>query len=286
MTMKYEGKTILITGAGGFLGQELVKKLLEFNPKSIRALGHSEFPLYNLMQKVGHDPRVRMILRDITDKEGMKLAIEGVDILIHTAAIKSIDLAHYNAIHAINTNVQGTINIVECALNSPSLERMVFISSDKACNPVSLYGATKLVGEHVIRMAGSISKDKIFCTTRSGNFYGSSMSVIPLWNEQAKEGKPLTITDPDMKRHLISIRDMVDFVLRSLSSAKGGEIFIPGHKIMKEHKMIDIANRISRKHKIVGARPGERMREPLWTEEEESCIIRTKEGDYILKSDL
>ncbi len=281
--MTYEGKTILITGAGGFLGQELVKKLLEFNPKSIRALGHSEFPLYNLMQKVGHDPRVRMILRDITDKEGMKLATEGVDILIHTAAVKSIDLAHYNAIHAINTNVQGIINIVECALNSPSLERMVFISSDKACNPVSLYGATKLVGEHVIRMAGSISKDKIFCSTRSGNFYDSFMSVIPLWNEQAKEGKPLTITDPDMKRYFISIGDMADFILRSLSSAKGGEIFIPGPKIMKEHRMIDIANRISRKHKITGARPGERMREPLWTEEEESRVIRTKEGDYVLR---
>lgn len=268
----FKDKTILVTGAGGSLGSVLVEKLLNLKPKSIRALGHSELPLYNLVERVNHDPRVRPILRDVMDLDGMRMAMEGVEIVIHTAAVKSVDIAHYNALHAIRTNVDGTINIVKCALDSPCFERMIFISSDKACYPVSLYGATKMLGEGILNWAQSISKSKVFCCTRSGNFYGSLMSVLPLWEQQAKEGKPLTITDRGTKRYFIKINDMADFVLEVLSGARGGEIFIPRKEIMKEYRMVDLANKISKRHKIIGLRPGERLIEPLWTQEERSGV--------------
>jgi FlaA1/EpsC-like NDP-sugar epimerase len=192
--------------------------------------------------------------------------------LIHTAALKSIDLFAYNAMHGIRTNIDGTINIVKCALESPTFERMCYISSDKAVNPCSPYGSTKLLGEGVMSWAQNISKKKIFCSTRSGNFYGSLMSVVPKWQDQAKEGKPLTITNPDMMRYFIKTEDMADFVLNVLPLSVGGEIFIPGKEIMKEYRMIEIADSISKNHVITGARPGERLREPLWSPEEEHLV--------------
>jgi FlaA1/EpsC-like NDP-sugar epimerase len=264
----YQDKIVLITGAGGTLGQELVKHLLLRNPKKIKALGHSEKSIYNLMEEVNHNKRIEPILTDIRDIEGMRKASVGVDYIIHCAAVKSIDVAQHNAIYSLKTNIDGVINVARCVLESPTIRKMMFISSDKSVYPITLYGATKLIGEYIMEWSQNQTKDKVFCSTRNGNFYKSNMSAMSLWEKQAKDGKPLTVTHPDMKRYFIEIENVAKFVLDRLEEAKGGEIYIPGPSMLKEKRILDMANEISKNHVYIGLRPHEKFAEKLWMDEE------------------
>lgn len=276
-----EGKTVLITGAGGTLGSTLVKHMLHLNPKKIKALGHSEKSIYNLIEEA-NSPIVEPVLTDICDMEGMRKALVGVDYVIHCAAVKSIDLAQANALHSLRTNLDGTINIIRLVLESPTIEKMMFISSDKSVYPITIYGATKLIGEQLMEWAQNQSK-KVFCSVRNGNFYKSNMSAISLWEKQKAKGLPLTITDPKMKRYFIEVNDVADFVIKRILEAKGGEIFIPGPQILKEKDIIDLANSISTSHVIIGLRPHEKFAEKLWMEEETKGL-ETREDYYIVRS--
>ena len=206
------------------------------------------------------------------------MAGENVDIVIHTAAVKNIEISEFNPIQTIETNITGTVNMINmCMTNKP--KKFLNISTDKAADATTLYGTTKNIGEKLTSWAGSHVSPTKFASARFGNVIETRGNVFEVWNEENKEGRPLSITDPNMKRYFFNIEQAVSFVLECLLEIKNGEIFIPK---MKLFKVVELANKISKNHKIIGVRKGEKMNEILMNSEEKDRSIE-KKNMWIIK---
>lgn len=283
-------KVILITGGTGSFGKKFTQVVLEnYKPEKLIIFSRDELKQFEMSQKWNTKkyPCIRYFLGDVRDKERLVRAFHGVDYVIHAAALKQVPAAEYNPGECIKTNISGTINVIDAALFN-NVKKVVALSTDKACNPINLYGATKLCADKLLIAANvyrGIDKDTIFTVVRYGNVLGSRGSVIPFFKERSKTGV-LPITDPRMTRFWITLDQGVHFVLKVLELAKGGEIFVPKIPSMR---IIDLAKAIAPEclHKTVGIRPGEKIHETLIGEDEgrntteynECYIVRQKQSD-------
>ena len=281
----YRGKRILVTGGAGYIGQRLTEKLLEFDPEVIRIFDMNETGLFNLRQKyVGENEKeVRFLLGDIRNVNRLQYAFRGIDIVFHTASYKHVLECEYNPLDAVETNIHGTANVIQAAIEK-NVEKVIFTSSDKAVNPSNTMGATKLLAEKLITAANIYSAHStIFACCRFGNVIGSSGSVIPLFEEQIIDNKKITITDSNMTRFIITKEKAIELVLLSGILAKGGEIFIFK---MPAININDLADAMTEKFgvaskEIIGRKAGEKMYEELMTGEEMSRAYGG-EGMYIV----
>jgi UDP-N-acetylglucosamine 4,6-dehydratase len=267
--MNWSEKIILLTGGTGSFGQKFVEVMLkEYNPKTIRIFSRDELKQWEMAQKFNHDERLRFFIGDIRDKERLERAMDGVDIVVHAAALKQVPLCEYNPFEAVKTNILGAQNVIEAALDH-NVERVMAISTDKAVNPVNLYGATKMCMEKLFIAANSYvgpkRQTKMSCV-RYGNVVGSRGSVIPLFKKQRQTGK-ITITDPRMTRFWITLEQGVRFVINCIEKMHGGEIFVPKIPSMR---IMDLAKAVAPECEIefIGIRPGEKIHECLLTEDE------------------
>jgi len=281
LTKELKNMTILVTGGAGSLGSELCKRLLDYPIKTLRVLDVNEHSLFKLNRKI-QDKRIRLLLGDILDKERINMAGKNVDIIIHTAAVKNIEITEFNPIQTINVNINGTINLIEMAIQN-KLKKFVNISTDKSVDSSTLYGLAKHVGEKLIIWAGGHLHPIKFGTIRFGNIIESKGNVFEIWEEEHKKNNPLSITDKNMKRYFIHLDEIVEFILECIPQISKGEVFIPK---MKSYKITDLANNISKKHKIIGLREGEKMEEILLTKEEEEKSTQTKNMWIIKNSEL
>ena len=263
--MSLTGKIILVTGGTGSFGQKFVEEALSQDPLAIRVFSRGEM-LQEEMQKKFKDERLRFLIGDVRDEERLELAMEGVHIVVHAAALKIVPTAEYNPQECVKTNIIGSMNVAYAAIKS-GVQQVIGISSDKACHPVNLYGATKSVMERVMIQSNVYSRfrTRISCT-RYGNVVGSRGSVVPLFKQQRETGE-VTITHPEMTRYWITLDQGVKFVTHCIEAMRGGEIFVPKLPSMK---VTDLANAICPNcvQKIIGIRPGEKIHETLVTEDE------------------
>ncbi|WP_052347437.1 SDR family NAD(P)-dependent oxidoreductase [Candidatus Nitrosotenuis chungbukensis] len=258
-----KGKTILITGGAGSIGSEITRELLRFPVKTIRVFDSDEYSLYRLSKSVD-DARVRFLLGSILDKDRLEVAGQNVDIIIHTAAVKNIEITEFNPLETIDINVIGLMNLIKMAMrNKP--KKFLNISTDKAAEATTLYGSTKSLGEKLTTWAGQHVTTTKFATARFGNVMETRGNVFELWREEKERGKPLSITHPDMKRYFFNVNEAANFALSCISVMREGEIFVPK---MKLYNVIDLAKKISNNYKIVGKRNGEKIIETLITDEE------------------
>lgn len=274
----YRGKSILVTGGVGSIGKELVKNILKMDVKSLRVLDNNETGLFDLGHELKSD-KIRLLVGDIRDKERLKRAMEGVDIVFHAAALKHVPLCEYNPFDAVKTNILGTQNVLNVALDE-EVEKVIVISTDKAANPVNVMGATKLLAERLTLSANSYrgNRKTVFSCVRFGNVMASRGSVIPLFIEQIRAGGPVTVTDPDMTRFIMDIPKATDLILKAGEMAQYGEIFILKMPVIKIGDLADAMisfcthrngqNINDIEIKITGARPGEKKYEELMTESE------------------
>lgn len=263
----FDNKTILVTGGSGSFGQKFSEILLKkYNPKSIRIYSRGEL-LQVLMEQKFKDERLRFFIGDVRDEKRLKRAMSGADIVVHAAALKHVPACEYNPLEAVKTNIDGTANVINSAIDN-DIEKVMLISTDKAVHPVNLYGATKMVAEKLIIQGNSYTGEKKtrFSCVRYGNVIGSRGSVIPVFKEQMKSGV-ITITDERMTRFWITLDQGVNFVINCIEKMRGGEIFIPKIPSMK---LMDLADAISPgiEKQITGIRPGEKLHEVMLTEDE------------------
>ncbi|MGY5708910.1 UDP-N-acetylglucosamine 4,6-dehydratase (inverting) [Vibrio cincinnatiensis] len=262
-------KTVLITGGTGSFGKQFIKTILERYPqvKKIVIFSRDELKQFELKQQYPHNqyPQLRFFIGDVRDRNRMVQACEGVDVIIHAAAIKQVDTAEYNPTECIRTNIDGAENVINAALQC-GVKDVVALSTDKACAPINLYGATKLASDKLFTAANNIkgSRDLKFSVVRYGNVMGSRGSVIPFFMKKREEGV-LPITHEEMTRFNISLQDGVNMVMYALEHHLGGEIFIPK---IPSYRILDIAKAIAPDcaTKIVGIRPGEKVHEEMITD--------------------
>jgi UDP-N-acetylglucosamine 4,6-dehydratase (inverting) len=261
-------KSILITGGTGSLGKQLTKRIFEKwpNVKRVAIFSRDEQKQYHMALEYPSSkyPAIRFLIGDIRDKERLKRAIEGIDIVIHTAAMKHVPIAEYNPDEAVKTNIIGSQNVIDACL-ATGVENVVALSTDKAAAPINLYGATKLAADKLFIAANNIrgKRNIKFSVVRYGNVMGSNGSVIPYFMDKRKEGV-LPITDKNMTRFNISLDEGVNMVFHAIEHAWGGEIFVPK---IPSYKIMDVANAICPDCKKIetGIRPGEKLHEEMIT---------------------
>ena len=276
ITKQLRNKTILVTGGAGSIGSALTKKLLEYPVKTVRVLDIDEHALFQLNRSI-NDDRLRLLLGSVTDKERIEMAIHEVEIVFHLAAVKNIEISEFNPIETIDTNINGSVNLIKmCMTNKP--KKFFNISTDKASNPSTLYGTTKQLSERLTSWAGFHSDHTNFTSIRLGNVMETRGNVFEIWNEELKNNKPLSVTHPSMKRYFFHVNEAVDFILQCLISAKTGEILVPK---MKKYEIKELADKISKKHRIIGLRQGEKMEEVLISEDEMK-IANKKENMWVI----
>lgn len=274
--MVLDGLTVLITGGTGSFGHAFIKEALKHDPKKLIVLSRDELKQFEMRNEV-NDDRVSYFLGDIRDRDRLYRAFYGVDVVIHAAALKQIPALEYNPSEAIKTNIMGAQNILDAAIDR-GVKKIIGLSSDKAVNPINLYGATKLAMEKLLIAGNSYAgkKETRFSLVRYGNVAGSRGSVIPFFRKKLKLGEPLPITDRKMTRFWITLDQGVDLVLRGLELMKGGEIFIPK---IPSFKITDLANAIAPGAicEVVGIRPGEKLHEVLISESESHMTFSYKD---------
>jgi len=281
------GKSVLITGGTGSFGKKFTETIFKRYPDVKRVVIYSRGEVLQFEMKQMYPeskyPQIRFFIGDIRDKDRLKRACEGIDVIIHTAAIKQVDTAEYNPEECIKTNVNGAQNLIDAALEC-GVKNVVALSTDKACAPINLYGATKLVSDKLFTAANNIkgSKDIRFSAVRYGNVMGSRGSVIPFFMDK-KEEEFLPITHPEMTRFNISLQDGVNMVMYAIENALGGEIFIPK---IPSYKIMDVAEAIAPgiETKIVGIRPGEKLHEEMITDTDALNTIELDKYYAILPS--
>lgn len=278
------GKTILITGGTGSFGNAFTKYVLEhYNPQKIIIYSRDEYKQFIMANKFKeHKEKLRFFIGDVRDKDRLYRAFDGVDYVVHAAALKQVPACEYNPMEAVKTNINGAMNIVEAALNC-GVKRVVALSTDKAVNPINLYGGTKLVSDKLFISANAYagSKDVCFSVVRYGNVAGSRGSVIPFFrNIVANGGKELPITDYRMTRFWISLDEGVQLVIKALGEAKGGETFISK---IPSFKITDLAQAILPGCEMpeVGIREGEKLHEIMVTKED-SMLTYEYEKHFIV----
>ena len=276
----WRNQTILLTGGTGSFGKHFCKIMTEkYHPKVIRVYSRDELKQHEMRQQFGEE-HIRYFIGDIRDSDRLKRAMEGVDIVIHAAALKQVPACEYNPLEAIKTNIHGAQNLIDAAIDT-GVKKVMALSTDKAANPVNLYGATKLCAEKIIIQGNAYAgtRETKFSCVRYGNVLGSRGSVIPVFKKQKKTGK-ITITDKRMTRFWLTLDQAVQLVIDGLNNMQGGEIFIPKIPSMK---VMDLAKAVAPECEIqiIGIRPGEKLHEILITEEEGFNAVDYK-GMYVI----
>lgn len=261
------GKVVLITGGTGSFGKAFLRELLDHHePAAVRIFSRDELKQHELARRIGDD-RVRYLIGDVRDPGRLTRATYGVDVIVHAAAMKQVPICEYNPFEAVQTNILGAENVVTAAL-AHGVPKTIALSTDKAVNPVNLYGATKLAAEKVVTQANVYAGDRDikFSSVRYGNVVGSRGSVVPLFKRQAEEGE-LTLTDEAMTRYWITLQQAVALVIDSIGNMRGGEVFVPRIPSMR---VTDLAEALAPgvPRRILGIRPGEKIHECLITGDE------------------
>jgi len=282
-----KGKKILITGVCGTVGSELIEQLIynnEGSPREIIAIDNNESALFFIDQKYASHRNVHCYVSDIRDKDDLIHKMKGVDIVFHAAALKHVLLNEYSPNQTVHTNITGVQNIIKAA-HINNVEKVIFTSSDKAVNPTNVMGTSKLMGERLMTAANNFAHGKgpIFSSTRFGNVLGSSGSVVQIFHKQISKGGPVTLTDLNMTRFVMSVKESIQLILDSAKSAKGGEVFITKMPIIR---IIDLAEVMIEQLapvygfkpseieiKEIGAKPGEKLYEELMSDEETGRAI-------------
>lgn len=271
----FDGSSILITGGTGSFGKAFLKQVLETrNPARVAIYSRDELKQYEMKQSYGDDPRVRFFLGDIRDRDRLRMALHGVDYVVHAAALKQVDTAEYNPMEFVKTNILGSENVMLASIDA-GVEKVVALSTDKASSPVNLYGATKLTADKLFISGNhySHSYGTTFSVVRYGNVMGSRGSVIPFFRELAERGEPLPITDKRMTRFWITLLQAVEFVINSFETMQGGELYVPRIPSMR---VLDLAEAIAPGAPLVeiGTRPGEKLHEEMISSEDSRRTIR------------
>lgn len=285
---EFTGKRILVTGGTGSIGFHIVRQLLAFNPRQIRVFSRDDSKQFYARMRLQNDPRVDFLLGDVRDKPRLHMAMENVDVVFHCAALKHVLASENDPYEAVKTNVLGTQNVLECALER-GVDKFVGISTDKAADPTSVLGCTKLLSEKLMSSTFHYkgSKKTRFCFVRFGNVIGTRGSVVPLFCWQIKNGGPVTVTDPSMRRFFMSIDDAVQLIFKATHLMHDREIFILKMPIMRitdlAQALVELyapkfgkdAATISVKH--IGRLHGERMHEKLVGRDECENALETPE---------
>src|SRR5690554_5778965 len=264
-----ENKSLLITGGTGSLGKALTTHILNNYPqiKKLAIFSRDEQKQFQMAQEYPADryPQIRFFIGDVRDRERLTRAMKGIDYVIHAAAMKHVPIAEYNPDECVKTNIHGAQNVIDACFDT-EVERVVALSTDKACAPINLYGATKLTSDKLFVAANNIKGDNPirFSVVRYGNVMGSNGSVIPFFLKKKRNGGALPITDPNMTRFNISLQDGVEMVMHALEHAWGGEIFVPK---IPSYRIMDVAKAIGPdcEYPIIGIRPGEKVHEEMIT---------------------
>jgi len=281
--MIFKDKTILITGGTGSFGTRFITRLLaDHEPRAIRIFSRDELKQWELQRRFADDDeRLRYLIGDVRDKDRLVRATRGVDIIVHAAALKHVPVCEYNPFEAVRTNIMGAENVVAAAIEN-DVPITINLSTDKAVNPVNLYGATKLAAEKIVNQANAYAADSParFASVRYGNVVGSRGSVVPLFKRQAETGV-ITITDERMTRFWITLDQAVQFVVDASTRMGGGETFIPRVPSMR---VTDMAAALApdAEIKIIGIRPGEKLHELLVTEDESRHAYEVDNGFVVM----
>jgi len=287
MSKQWQGKRVLITGVCGTIGRELLRQVVGKDAREIIGIDNNETELFFIDQEYESHPNVHLYLGDLRDKEKLMRKMKGVDIVLHAAALKHVILCEKTPRDAVQTNILGTQNVIDAAVSN-GVERVVFTSSDKAVNPTNVMGTTKLMGERLMTAANAHRhpSDPLFFSTRFGNVLGSRGSVIPLFHKQIKSGGPVTLTDSEMTRFIMSVEQAVKLVLDSVFLAQGGEVFVTKMRVVRirdvAEVMINVLTRGSDKVevKVIGSKPGEKLYEELMNDEETRRTVEV--GNYFV----
>jgi UDP-N-acetylglucosamine 4,6-dehydratase len=293
MSGMYKGKKILLVGGTGTIGRHLLKRLLEEEPSVIRIFSRDEHKQYEMQQELSSYTNIRYLIGDIRDSARLLRAMEGIDYVFHSAAMKHVPSCEYNPFEAVQTNVIGTQNVINAAIEN-GVQKVLFTSTDKAISPTNAYGATKLTAERLISAAQYHKgpKSTIFSSVRFGNVMGSRGSVIPLFIKQIKESSAITVTDIDMIRYMMTPSQAVTLMLKANELAHGGEVFVLKMPIVRLADLAEvIIQEISKEYHIegpvkinsIGLRPGEKMYEELMTDDEYRYALEL-EDMYIVPS--
>lgn len=279
--MDWAKQVILVTGGTGSFGRQFVDIMLrELHPMKLIVFSRDELKQHE-MRETGFDhPSLRYFIGDVRDLERLRRAMHGVDVVVHAAALKQVPACEYNPMEAIKTNIMGSSNVIEAALDT-GVKRVLALSTDKAVSPVNLYGATKLAAEKLFVQSNSYAGGSItrFSCVRYGNVVGSRGSVIPIFIKQRQNGK-LTITDERMTRFWLTLDQGARFVIRCIEEMQGGEVFVPK---IPSTRIVDLARAIAPQAEleVVGIRPGEKLHEALISEDEARSTVE-REGMYVV----
>ncbi len=261
----FSGKHILITGGTGYLGRVLAEEILAHDPASIKIFSRDEVKAFNTQRFFKNNPKVISILGDVRNYESMVRHTRGVDLVIHTAALKRMDMMEHNVEESIRTNLLGSLNVFNaCVANH--VARVIFISTDKACLPINTYGACKFISEKIFTNYDRKAIDTIFTVVRFGNILESTGSVIPIFVDKIKKGENITLTDARMTRFIVTKNEAVNFIFDAIRYGVGGEIFV---KRLPAFNIVDLINALKQKYKVdsqvdvIGLRPGEKIHEVL-----------------------
>ncbi len=276
----FRAARVAVTGAAGTVGVELVRQLLSYPVKEVRALDNNESALFFLDEAWHNDSRLQVFLADVRDHEKMARMFDGIDFVFHAAAFKHVPLCERSPFDAVQTNIMGVQNVIQAALTN-KVKKVLFTSSDKAVNPTNVMGTSKLMGERLMTAANALRRagdGTFFASTRFGNVAGSRGSVIPLFHQQIAKGGPVTLTTPEMTRFVMTIDDAVGLVIMSILLAKGGEVFVTKMPVLGIKELAEVM--ISMLAPIygyapgkielieIGPRPGEKLHEELMNDEE------------------
>jgi UDP-N-acetylglucosamine 4,6-dehydratase len=284
--MDWNDKVVMVTGGTGSFGKKFIEILLrEHEPAKLIVFSRDELKQHEMRVGTFTDPRLRFFIGDVRDESRLRRAMHGVDIVVHAAALKQVPACEYNPMEAIKTNILGSSNVIEAALEC-GVQRVLALSTDKAVNPVNLYGTTKLAAEKLFVQSNAYAAGTStrFACVRYGNVVGSRGSIIPLFIQQRKNGK-LTITDLRMTRFWLTLEQGVRFVIRCIEQMNGGEVFVPK---IPSTRIVDLAQVIAPQAEIevIGIRPGEKLHEVLLHEDEARCAVELDDMFVILPTAL
>src|SRR5579863_345668 len=275
--MNWAEQAVLVTGGTGSFGRKFVELMLrDYHPRRLIVFSRDELKQHDMRASGMDHPSLRYFIGDVRDPQRLERAFSGVTVVVHAAALKQVPACEYNPFEAVQTNIMGARNVIDAAINS-NVSHILALSTDKAVNPINLYGATKLCAEKMFVQANAYAgaQQTRFSCARYGNVLGSRGSVLPVFVEQRKQGR-ITITDPRMTRFWITLEQGVRFVIRCLEQMHGGEIFVPKIPSMR---LLDLAETVAPGCKVeyIGIRPGEKLHEVLVSEDESRQTLETEE---------
>jgi UDP-N-acetylglucosamine 4,6-dehydratase len=271
----FDGASVLITGGTGSFGKAFLRQLLATrSPRRVVVFSRDELKQYEMRQEFGDDDRIRFFLGDVRDRDRLRMALHGVEYVVHAAALKQVDTAEYNPMEYVKTNILGSENLIQASIDA-GVKKVVALSTDKASSPINLYGATKLTADKLFISSNHYahSYGTHFAVVRYGNVMGSRGSVIPFFQELARQGQPLPITDKRMTRFWITLPQAAEFVMSCFNQMHGGELYVPRIPSMR---VTDLAEAVAPGSPLIeiGIRPGEKLHEEMISAEDSRRTIK------------